>query len=239
MRLTRQFLDHIIVGFRFEKSFRIGDVAGEICDLVLHDKSTPFGTDFFPRYQDTGIHDRALVDSDRKNFLRITTSDIIFQYTLQRDNGDQEEQLNWIKKDAVQFIVDKVIHGTRIRNIMRAGIMIGHIIEGMNLGGSIISRLTGEKEGREDQFSLTFGRKDTAIESLFRKNVNDYTNKLFLIKQISEEGYDITFDYQYYFNPPISDLADWSFGTLMDRSLSQLENTFYPFVNLFMAVAVG
>jgi len=238
MSITKKTLSHVIIGFRFEKAFRVGDIAGGICDTALHHKSTPFGTEFFPRYQDTGTLDRALLNDDRKHFLRITTSDIVFQYTLQSKNGDQEKELDWIRKDAVPFIVDKIIVGKNIKNILRVGMMMGHIIEGVNLGGSIITRLTDNTESKSDQFSLTFGRKDTAIESLIRKDVDDYVNRLFLMQQVSQETYDLTFDYQYYFNPPIHDLVDWKFENFMDKALFQLESVFYPFINSLISATV-
>jgi|GEM_PF-942473 len=238
MPITRETLNHIIVGFRFEKAFRVGDIAGEICDVALHHKSTQFGTDFFPRYQETGTLDRALINDDRRHFLRITTSDVIFQYTFQSKDDGQEKELNWIRKDAIPFIVDKIIIEKNIKNILRVGMMMGHIIEGVNLGGSIISRLTDNIESKGDQFSLTFGRKDTAIESLIRKDVEDYVNRLFLMQQISQETYDLTFDYQYYFNPPIRDLRDWNCENFIDKALFQLESVFYPFVNSLISTTV-
>jgi hypothetical protein len=91
--------------------------------------------------------------------------------------------------------------------------------------------LTSNAETNADQFSLTFGRKDTAIESLVRKDVEDYVNRLFLLQQVSEKAYDLTFDYQYYFLPPIHDLAEWRFDSFMDKAMYQLNGVFYPFIN--------
>jgi hypothetical protein len=185
-----------------------------------------------------GILDRALVNDNRKHFLRITTSDIIFQYTLQGKNGNQGEELDWIKNDAIPFLIDKVINGKNIRNIIRVGIMMGHLIEGFNLGGSIISRLTDKAGSKADQFSLTFGRKETAIDGFIRKDVEDYVNKLFLMQQISQESYDLTFDYQYYFNPPIHDLVDWKYAGFMEKAMYQLESVFYPLINSLISATV-
>jgi len=42
----------LTVGIRFNRSFRIPDVSGDIIDNILYSDKSPFGTKFFPKVQE-------------------------------------------------------------------------------------------------------------------------------------------------------------------------------------------
>lgn len=237
MEIVRDNISQFTIGIRFEKSFRVSDITGHIFDVVLHDRSTPFGTEFFPQYQAFGSHDRMLVNSDRGYYLRVTTSDIIFQYSIS-STDDLEKELRWFRNDATAFIVDKILGDNRITNIMRIGFMTTHIINGENVGGHVLEKLTAADIKTADQFTLRFGNKDTTVDGMIKKGVNDYINKITTIKQISDTQYDVTLDFQYYFLPSLETLKGWDFSAFFDRAMHTLDEKFYAMINIILGELV-
>jgi hypothetical protein len=230
MPIYQDNISQLTLGIRFEKSFRVSDITGQIFDNVLHDNSSPFGTDFFPNYQAFGAHDRWLFNGDRGHHLRITTSDVIFQYTIQA-SSNLEKESNWFKQDATNFIIDKVFKENRIKNIMRVGFMISHRLQGENVGGRVLDKLTSGDIRTADQFTLRFGNKDATADGMSKSGVNDYINKITTIKQVSEAEYDITLDFQYYFLPSIDNLHGWDITSFYIRAMNNLSDKFYPMIN--------
>ena len=229
--IDRDEIALLTVGVRYEKSFRIGDISGHLCDMALRDSSSPFGSDFFPRFQELSTQDRMLINNDRGYFLRITTSDLIFQYTINPDREHQEKEIKWFIHDAFAFIVEKLIHENHISRLQRVGFMISHIIDGENLGGNVISHLTSGKIKKAEQFTLRFGNKDATADGLTKHGVDDYVNHISTIKQTDENKYDISLDYQYYFIPQIADLKRWNATAFFERAFYKLDNDFYPTIN--------
>jgi hypothetical protein len=238
MALSRSDLSYVVIGFRYEKSFRISDISGEICDTILHDKSSPFGIKFFPRLNEIGTQDKTLVNDQTQNYLKITTSDIIFKYNIGSYSDDKTVEIDWFKDSAIPFIKEKLIEDKKIRNIDRIGLMFGNDILLDNLGSLIIQKLTDNEYKEADQFALNFGLKDTAVEGIIKRSVDDYVNRLYLMKQSDSNKYEVIFDYQYYFIPTIPDIKTWNITQFFDRSLIQLDTSFYPFINKFLGVAV-
>lgn len=229
--INKEKITQLTCGIRFEKSFRVGDIIGQIFDTVLHDKTTPFGTDFFPQYQELSTQERSLVNYEKGYYLRINSSDIIFQYSLHGSIDKQNEEINWFRNDAVDFIIDKIVYANRIKNIKRFGFMISHNINVENLGGNVLNQLTSGEVNNADQFTLRFGNKDIIAEGLVKSGVDDYVNRITTIKQIEEKEFSIILDYQYYFLPELNDVKNWSTNNFFDKALSYLDKRFYNMLN--------
>jgi len=232
--VNREKISQLICGIRFERTFRMSDITGQIFDTVLHDEFSPFGTDFFPHFEEFGTQDKVLVNSEKGYYLRINTSDIIFQYTLHSQINSQEKEIFWFRNDAINFIIDKIIHENGIQNIIRFGFMVTHLIEGENLGGNVLNQLTKGEINNADQFTLRFGNKDVTADGITKSGVNDYVNKITTIRQIGEKEYDITLDYQYYFLPQLVKLKGWNTSNFFDRAFHNLDNKFYTMTNLLV-----
>jgi hypothetical protein len=228
--LDRGKISTLTCGIRYERTFRVSDIAGSIFDTILHSTCTPFGTDFFPKYQEISNQDRMLLNDEREHYFRISTSDIIFQYKIFQEDG-LDGQMNWFKNDAMQFVINEILSKNKIKNIIRIGFMIDHIIEGENLGGKILQQLSNGEMNTADQFTLRFGNKDITADGLTKKGVDDYVNRLTTIKENDENKYKITYDYQYYFIPKYDDLKDWDINAFFDKALSKLDNKFYELIN--------
>jgi len=239
MNISKNNLSHITIGFRFEKTFRISDISGEICDIILHHQSTPFGNTFFSRLNEMGPHDKTLLNDITQNYLKITNSDIIFKYNFGSYSKVQHDEIKWLKESAIPFILKEILSGKNIKNYMRIGLMFGHSINVENLGGRIMQKLLDDGNENADQFSLSFGLKETAVEGLSRKGVDDFLNKIYIIKQTGPYEFETIFDFQYYFQPMIKELKGWNIESFVDRSMIHLDKYFYPFINKFMITAVG
>jgi len=234
MSISKKEIKSIIVGFRFEKAFRISDVMGEMFDKILHDSSSPFSTEFFPRFEERGSLDKSLINTDFDHFFRITTSDIIFKYSIPEDCDDIEKEFKWFKDDACAFINDQIIKSYKIRNLMRAGIMFGHEIEAENVGGIVLERMTRDTDepiNDADQFALRFGKKDSTIEGMTKLGVDDFMNKISIIQQSDSNHYEISYDFQYHFNPHCHNISDWNYEPFVSKSMASLENYFYKTIS--------
>lgn len=233
MPISTESVKILHVGFRFQKTFRLTDITGQIFDMVLQDPSSPFDTKFFTRLEEVGNHDKLLDNPSTGCFLRITSSDIIFRHAFLNQEVDFKREFDWFKDDAIPFIVDKIIGDYKIRNVMRIGIMYTNIIEAANIGGLVLSKLTSDSPyniAEADQFSLNFGKKDPTAEGFIKSGVDDYVNKITMIKQISSTNYDVTLDYQYYFVPPINVLNDFNITNFVDNSYGYLTGSFYKII---------
>jgi hypothetical protein len=229
--ISRDSITSLTCGIRYEKSFRIGDISGSIFDSILHSESSPFGTEFFPRYQEINSHDKALINDERNYYLRLTSSDVIFQHTLFPEANTFDEELVWFKDDAVRYIVNEIISQKGIGNIIRFGFLITHIYEGENVGGNVLSKLTDGEKRSADQFTLRFGNKDTTAEGLIKKAVDDYVNRISTIKQIDKNRYEISLDSQYFFVPKYDDIKDWDSSAFIDKSVAYMDSRFYAMLN--------
>jgi len=237
--IDRTNISQLTCGIRFEKSFRISDITGSLFDTVLHHRSSPFGTDFFPRFHELDSQNRVLVNVERGYYLRITTSDIIFQYTIFPDTKDLDGEIAWFRKDAVEFILKELIAKNRIRNLMRFGFMISHSVGGENLGGNVLDQLTSGEIKNADQFTFRFGNKDTTADALTKKGVDDYVNRITTIKQTGEADYEVVLDYQYYFVPPLPNADEWSPNPFFDRAMDSLDSKFYRMINPLLSKMVA
>lgn len=229
MSISRQDLRVLVVGIKYEKSFKLIDKMGEMFEIILHDAASPFGTAFFPGYDDLGFEEKILLGKNG-TYMKISSQEIVFRYVL-NSKADIKKELDWFSKDAISFIVEQLINNYKIRDIMRIGLMFTHFMNSKNASANMISKLTENKVQNADQFSLSFGKKDTAIEGWTKKQVDDYVNKITLFKQIDNQLYDITLDYQYYFLPAIEKFNDWPINGLWRRSLEYLDKDFYGMVN--------
>ena len=89
----KQKIVGITFGIRFNRSFRVPEISGEMIDDILYSNKTPFGTEFFPKIQETA-REKVLFNNKTNEYLRINTDDIILGVEI-KDNF--EEKFNWLK----------------------------------------------------------------------------------------------------------------------------------------------
>ena len=234
MIISRNNIISLSFGIRYAPSFGLCDIIGNIFDFVLNDASSPFDTDFFPQFNSISTIDKALVHKELGNYLRITNSDLIFQYNIPDDREDINKEIDWFEKDAVCFIVEKIVKKFNIEKVTRIGFMVTHKIDEDNVGGKIIGKLTSNEITTADQFSLSFARKEPSYEGILKKGVDNYINKITTIKQISKGTFNVILDYQHFFEPKCDNLYTFPILDFFNKASSNLDKHFYNLITELM-----
>jgi len=230
MIIGRSHIITLTFGIRYTPSFGLCDNIGSVFDYILNDESSPFSTEFFPKFNSISTIDKALVHEELENYLRMSNSDLIFQFNIPDDKEDINKEIDWFQKDAVYFLVEKIVKKFNIEKVTRIGFMVTHKIDEENVGGKIIGKLT-DKIDIADQFSLSFARKEPLSEGILKKGVGNYINKITTIKQISKENFNVTLDYQQFFEPKCDNLYSFAISDFFTKAYSYLDNQFYNFIS--------
>ncbi len=213
----------ITVGIRFARSFRIPDISGRIIDNILYGDKTPFGTDFFPKVQENSNREKTLYNPETSEYLRINTDDLILGITV---NDDFDKKFDWIKNDVLKYFQDVLFREYEIRNIKRLGIIFSHKILKNQKLDEAVSLITDNSIENTDNISISFSKKLSTVEALYRKNVNDYRNTIYNFDEMKEAVYS-TLDYQYYYDPIVEDLRNCFIEKILDDAKKFLKNDFH------------
>ena len=223
----KQKIVGITFGIRFNKSFRVPEISGEMIDDILYGNKTPFGTEFFPKVQETA-REKTLFNNKTNEYLRINTDDIILGIEV-KDNF--EEKFNWLKNEVLTYFKETLFKDYGVKNIRRVGIVFSHKVEKDSNLDSAIKVLTKNKIDSVENVSISFPKKLAATESLFRKDVNDYKNTIYNINEM-ESAVLAELDYQYYYNPPIEDLRECFIDKVLADAKTFLEGSYYNWLKL-------
>lgn len=219
----------LTLGIRYNRSFRIPDVSGEIIDNVLYSEKTPFGNSYFPRVQENSSREKTLFNSNTSEYLRINTDDIILGISIE---NNFEERFEWLKNEVLTYFKDQLFRTYEIKNISRLGIVFSHKIEKNKKLADSVALLTENEVLDADNISMSFSKKAPVAEALFRKEVNDYKNRIYNIQEVKEAVY-ADLDYQYYYEPAIEDLRECFSDKILDDAKHFLESNFYIWLNKY------
>lgn len=215
----------VVVGIRFKRSFRVPDISGEIIDDILYSDKSPFDSKFFPQVQE-GARERILVNDETTEYLRINRDDIILGLVIE-DNFD--ERFNWIKEEVLPYFKDVLFKKYGIKNIIRIGIIFSHKLKQDSILNTAVKLVTKESIEGVENINISFSKKLSSIEALYRKGVDDYKNSIY---NFTEKGDELLaeLDYQYYYNPPIEDLRECFTENVLDDAKTFLETQYYPWL---------
>ncbi len=219
----------LTVGIRFNRSFRIPDVSGDIIDNVLYSDKSPFGTKFFPKVQENSNREKTLFNPQSSEYLRINTDDVILGIAV---DNDFDKKFNWLKNNVLPYFQNELFRTYEIKNIRRLGIIFSHKISKNKKLTEAVSSFTENEITDADNINVSFSKKDPATEALFRKGVNDYKNRIYNFQELKEAVY-ADLDYQYYYEPAIEDLRECFIDKILDDAKSFLENNFYKWLNKY------
>jgi len=219
----------ITLGIRFNRSFRIPDISGDMIDNVLYSNKTPFGTKFFPKVQENSSREKTLFNPNTSEYLRINTDDLILGIGVE---NDFEKKFNWIKDDVLPYFQNELFKSYEIKNIRRLGIIFSHKIGKNKKLTEAVASFTENEVSDADNISVSFSKKAPATEALFRKGVNDYKNRIYNFQELKEAVY-ADLDYQYYYEPAIEDLRECFADKILDEAKIFLKNTFYKWLNKY------
>lgn len=229
MKDSRNNIIGITLGIRFNRSFRIPDISGDIIDNVLYSQKTPFGTEFFPEVQENSSREKTLFNSKSSEYLRINTDDFILGIKV---SSDFDKKFNWLKNDVLSYFQNELFRDYKIKNICRLGIIFSHKIGKNRKLTEAIASFTENEVSDADNISVSFSKKSPATEALLRKGVNDYKNRIYNFQELKEIIY-ANLDYQYYYEPAIEDLRQCFADKVLDDAKSFLENNFYKWLNKY------
>ncbi|MEK7551948.1 MAG: hypothetical protein AAB534_00880 [Patescibacteria group bacterium] len=224
---SKQKIVGITFGIRFNRSFRVPEISGEMIDDILYGNKTPFGTEFFPKVQETA-REKTLFNNKTNEYLRINTDDIILGIEIK---DDFEKKFEWLKNEVLTYFKDILFKEYGLKNIRRVGIVFSHKVEKDPNLDSAIKVLTKNKIDGVDNVNISFSKKLPATDALVRKNVNDYKNTIYNITEM-DNSILAELDYQYYYNPPIEDLRECFIDKVLADAKTFLEGSYYNWLKL-------
>lgn len=219
----------ITIGIRFNRSFRIPDISGDIIDNILYSDKSPFNTSYFPKVQENSNREKTLFNPKTSEYLRINTDDLILGTEIE---NDFDKKFKWLKDDVLPYFQNELFKVYEIKNIRRLGIIFSHKIGKNKKLSEVITSFTENEVSEADNISFSFSKKAPATEALFRKGVNDYKNRIYNFQELKEAVY-ADLDYQYYYEPAIEDLRECFTGKILDDAKSFLEDNFYKWLNKY------
>ncbi len=219
----------ITVGIRYNRSFRIPDISGDIVDNILYSSKTPFSTDFFPNFQENSNREKTLFNKSTSEYLRINTDDLIL--AIEVDNNFAKK-FDWLRNTVLPYFSSELFKNYKIQNIRRFGVIFSHKIPKNNKLSESIALLTENDVTEADNVSVSFSKKAITTEALFRKGVNDYKNHIYNLQELKDSIHS-DLDYQYYYEPAIEDLRECFTEKILDDANVFLENNFYNWLNKY------
>src|SRR3989344_6182480 len=145
----------LTVGIRFNKSFRIPDISGDVIDHVLYSEKTPFGTKFFPRIQENSAREKTLFNSQTSEYLRINTDDFILGAAVE---SNFETKFNWLKNDVLSYFKNDLFQIHKIKNIRRIGIIFHHKIGKTKKLTNAVATFSENEVTNADNINISFSQ---------------------------------------------------------------------------------
>lgn len=213
-------ISKVVLGIRYKRTFRIPEISGSIIDYVINDSSSPFKGDFFQTTDaliDNFENKGRVLQSKKGSSIVIDIDNFILNFKI----GDFKSDLGRIKSKIIPFI-KKIFNKFEIKDISRVGFVFEFTDKDKDIPDRIIKNITNNNCSNIDKFVLRFSEKDTYAPSFLKKNLLDYVNKIFIMTQ-TEKGFNVKFDYQFYYLPVISFIDDINFNDFIDLTLEKFK----------------
>jgi hypothetical protein len=205
----RKKVKGLVVGIRFEKSFRVGDILGKIADDILYNKNSPFGAEYFPNIQSSDL-ERFIFNDKTKDYIRINPENIILYKSV---DEDFDKQFTWTKDVVLPFFED-LFADNNIKNIVRIGFVIEFLLE-KNEKILELPNSLGDKFAGINGIRVSFSKKYPTDFGLTKEKKNDYKNVIYSFDS-KEDKLAATIDYQYFYSPSMDKLTDCNIKQIAD-----------------------
>jgi len=101
----------ITIGIRYQRSFRIPDIAGEMVDDILQNKKSPFMLNPFDGIQENSTREKVLFRKDTNEYLRINTDDLILGMKVSKDF---EKKYDCLTKSVIPYFENELFFSNSI-----------------------------------------------------------------------------------------------------------------------------
>lgn len=224
-------LSGLSIGMRFRSNYGLDDKIGEILDNILFSKKTYFNPDVFP-YTSKGPGDNKLYNLETKDYLQITSNDIILDINFSEYNGFAKDQMNEIISEYESSILKSIKDIYAVKDIFRLGIIKKHLFNNDQFNKKVFTSNMIDDVSGVDEYSISFQKRMPKIESLTNKEINDYRNAIFNAKKKpGSDGLIVTIDYQNYFDPTITDISDLEYRTFISDADKYYNSSFKNWVD--------
>lgn len=210
-------LDQIAFGIRFSPRYEMLDNLGNVIDRILRSDGSPFNEKVFP-YSDRDLRQHSLINPDTNDEIRLTDSDIILQKTIETREMSEVER---VAKDYENYILNHINSVVKLKNIIRYGVLFR-----LDECSNVIKEPPAEHFLKQDfndvnSLSLRFTRRLPVEEALARRDVDDYRNIIFTVKQTEEGKIQIWVDYQEFYIPLLGnrEFNDKPFSKFVSRGI--------------------
>lgn len=198
-------------------------------DDILYSKETPFSPEIFKKVEIRG-YERILLSDNDFSYLRINTDDIILSVNIE---NDFEDKFKWLRSTVSNYFQNVLFHNHDIKFIKRIGVVYYHEFNAFRNLDRIITEVTENQITGANNIKLSFSKKFPVAEPLVKKGINHYVNVISNLEQ-KETKLNISLDYQYCYDPQVTDLRDCDISKNFDNSREYANNHFYKWVDNYV-----
>lgn len=217
----------VAIGVRFGPRWVVVDRLGDVLDKVL--RSGPFSSKFFPNAAVEGST-RLLMNPKTRDSLSLNERDCI----LQVDVGSRDtSKIRVLAENFDRFILDPM-KAAGLDEIARFGLMIRLAECSQQLSTKPADVYLASEEGTPRSLDLLFTRRLQSPLARAKRDVNDYRNLIYAVKQTEGEVH-FGIDYQEYFDPPLDrKSADQKpIASFVDDGLNYFLTSFHRWLERF------
>lgn len=217
-------IEQIAFGVRFQPRYELLDSVGKIVDRILRTKGSPFDSNTFP-YSSRDASEHRLINPTTGDNLRLTDSDAILEMQLK---SRKTSDVKVLAENYSTYILDSLREVIRLQDIIRYGVLFRLEECHSAITVSPVDHFLQNDFKDARSLSLRFTRRLPVLEALARKNVDDYRNVIYTVKQSEDGDVKVWVDYQEIFNPQL-DYKEWAkkpFADFVDRGISYFHGEF-------------
>jgi len=202
------------IGIRYRRSFRVADISGDILDEILYGEGSVLKDRF--ESSSESLREKSLENS-KNEYVRITTTDIIFSLKVTSLDGDPMSEIRLILP-----FVENIFKKFQIQNIYRVGVIFQTLEKRTKTIEEIVKKYTNQSIDMIDTGILRFSKKikDPMVKV---KKVLDYKNVIYEIA-CDEKNIEESLDFQKFFNPLKEDIRDAKLAGVLEEAYQYLLN---------------
>jgi len=217
--MDKTYINGITLGIKHTRSFRVGDITGEIIDDILHNEKSPFDVKYFPRIQDKAGREKTLYNENNE-YIRVNTDDVISFFVI---DDDFDKKIIWIKNTVIPYF-EQLFADYKIKRIERLGVIFHHSFEKTDKLIDVVKTLTDDKVSETNSINLSFSKRLPQPDGN-KKGVIDYKNVINTFQQDGDKLY-YDFDFQYYYSPIIDDLRMCKYADMIEEGKNYLVSAY-------------